>query len=57
MPTYEYNCAECGTYGSVHRSYDDDSAPMSCPRCHLQMNRIYSAPGLIFKGGGWGKNA
>jgi putative FmdB family regulatory protein len=54
MPTYEYSCNECGTYGSVHKSYDDDIGPMSCPKCNLQMSRLYSAPGLIFKGGGWG---
>jgi putative FmdB family regulatory protein len=54
MPTYEYSCNECGTYGSVQKSYDDDIAGMECPKCNLQMSRIYSAPGLIFKGGGWG---
>ena len=54
MPTYEYSCNECGTYGSVHKSYDDDVTDMRCPKCDLQMSRIYSAPGLIFKGGGWG---
>lgn len=57
MPTYEYSCNECGTYGSVHKSYDDEIDGMCCPKCDLQMTRIYSAPGLIFKGGGWGKNA
>lgn len=57
MPTYEYSCNECGTYGSVHKSYDDYLTDMRCPKCDLQMSRIYSAPGLIFKGGGWGKNA
>ena len=57
MPTYEYSCHECGTYGSVHKSYEDDIGPMNCPKCNLAMSRMYSAPGLIFKGGGWGKNA
>ena len=50
------SCNECGTYGSVHKSYDDDVSDMRCPKCDLQMSRIYSAPGLIFKGGGWGGN-
>jgi putative FmdB family regulatory protein len=54
MPTYEYSCNECGTYGSIQKSYDDDVTGMDCPKCNLQMSRIYSAPGLIFKGGGWG---
>ena len=57
MPTYEYSCNECGTYGSVHKSYDDEVRTMSCPKCNLSMTRMYSAPGLIFKGKGWAKNA
>jgi len=54
MPTYEDSCAECGTYGSIHKSYEDEVSGIDCPKCNLQMSRIYSAPGLIFKGGGWG---
>jgi putative FmdB family regulatory protein len=54
MPTYEYSCAECGTYASTHRSYADDVNIMECPKCRISMNRIYSAPGIVFKGSGWG---
>jgi len=54
MPTYEYSCNECGTYGSIHQSFTDDVPVMQCPKCQITMARIYSAPGLIFKGGGWG---
>ena len=57
MPTYEYSCNGCGTYGSIHKSYNDEVNQMNCPKCNLTMSRMYSAPGLIFKGGGWGKNA
>ena len=28
-----------------------------CTSCGAQANRIYSAPGLVFKGKGWGKDA
>ena len=54
MPTYEYSCNECGTYGSQHRTYKEGDGGMSCPKCNVEMSRIYSAPGLIFKGNGWG---
>ena len=54
MPIYEYSCNECGTYGSVHKSYIDSVEGMSCPKCNISMTRVYSAPGLIFKGSGWG---
>jgi len=54
MPTYEYSCNECGTYGSIHQSFIEDVPVMQCPKCQITMARMYSAPGLIFKGGGWG---
>jgi putative FmdB family regulatory protein len=53
MPTYEYSCKECGTYGSVHRTYKEDDGGMNCPKCGLDMTRIYSTVGLVFKGDGW----
>ena len=54
MPTYEYSCNECGTYGSIHRTYKEDDGGMLCPKCGLNMARMYSAPGIILKGTGWG---
>jgi putative FmdB family regulatory protein len=53
MPTYEYSCKECGTYGSVNRTYKEDDPGMDCPKCKIAMARVYSAPGLVFKGDGW----
>ena len=47
-------CAECGTYGSTNSSYADNLPIMECPKCMTIMNRIYSAPGIVFKGTGWG---
>ena len=52
-PTYEYTCNECGTYGSIHRTYKEDDSGMRCPRCSVNMTRIYSTVGLVFKGEGW----
>ena len=54
MPTYEYSCGECGTFASTHNSFDHDVPVMQCPKCLISMNRVYSAPALIFKGTGWG---
>ena len=54
MPTYEYSCKECGTHGSIHSSFNEDVPTMQCPKCKLDMSRLYSAPGLVFKGNGWG---
>lgn len=30
MPNYEYSCRECGTYGSVYRTYKEDDPGMDC---------------------------
>jgi len=54
MPTYEYSCAECGTYGSTSSSYADNLPIMECPKCMTIMKRLYSAPCIVFKGNGWG---
>ena len=54
MPNYEYSCKECGTYGSVYRTYKEDDGGMQCPKCKIDMTRIYSAPSVVFKGKGWG---
>jgi putative FmdB family regulatory protein len=53
MPTYEFHCESCEAYGTGEFSIHED-AQMRCPRCHTLMSKIYSAPGLIFKGSGWG---
>lgn len=53
MPTYEFKCEECSTTGTVTASMVE-KASMRCPRCLKEMQQVYSAPGLIFRGGGWG---
>ena len=53
MPTYEYNCKECGTYGSIFRTYKEDASGMNCPKCNTEMARLFTAPGIVFKGEGW----
>ncbi len=41
MPTYEYSCKECGTYGSVHRTYKEDDGGMRCPKCHIDIIQFF----------------
>jgi putative FmdB family regulatory protein len=53
MPNYEYSCKECGTYGSVYRTYKEDDSGLDCPKCKTAMARIFTAPGISFKGNGW----
>jgi putative FmdB family regulatory protein len=54
MPMYEYRCPICNTQMELELSMDHDL--VRCTDCGAQANRIYSVPGLIFKGTGWGKD-
>jgi putative FmdB family regulatory protein len=53
MPTYEFKCTKCDAMGTAQLKIEEDKV-MRCPRCLVFMDRVYSAPGLVFKGGGWG---
>ena len=39
MPTYDYMCADCGSFEAVRRIADRD-APAVCPQCGLQATRV-----------------
>ena len=54
MPIYKYKCAICLIECDYDRSIHEEHAPYCC---NLMMTQIYSAPGLSFKGTGWGKDA
>ena len=51
MPTYEFECVVCSIKYEVERPMTDTAAPVCC---HESMRQVYHAPGLSFKGTGWG---
>jgi putative FmdB family regulatory protein len=51
MPMYEYRCPLCNTQMELELSMDHDL--VRCTDCGAQANRIYSVPGLVFKGKGF----
>ena len=55
MPTYEYKCKECGHQLEVVQSFHDD--PLSkCPNCKKKaLRKVFSPPGVTFKGSGFYK--
>jgi len=53
MPTYEYIC-ECGYQESIMRHYSEPEKEYTCPDCGILLTRLWTAPGIHFKGGGWG---
>ena len=57
MPTYDYRCETCGKTFEVFQSFSED--PLTeCPdkSCTGTVKKIFSAPGISFKGSGFYKN-
>ena len=53
MPKYDFVCLNCEETIEVEMSIHDWHRP-ACKNCGEFMNKVYTAPGLQFKGGGWG---
>ena len=57
MTTYDHRCDACGNVFEVFQSFSED--PLSkCPEgnCAGEVKKIFSAPGISFKGSGFYKN-
>ncbi len=52
MPRYAYECFECGHAVEKLEGWDAP-AQQPCLRCPELMQRIPSAPAIVFKGKGW----
>lgn len=52
MPTYEYQCKTCGTHFERVQHFSD--APVAeCPQGHRTVQRVLSAPAIIFNAPGF----
>jgi putative FmdB family regulatory protein len=52
MPKYEYACKSCGEHTEVVQSFSD--APLTeCPACGGPLRKVFSPPGIAFKGSGF----
>lgn len=54
MPTYDYQCRECGHTIEVIHSMQE-SGPERCERCGGELRRVLFPAGIIFKGSGFYK--
>ena len=54
MPTYEYECTSCGHRFDVVQKFSD-AALTTCDQCQGALRKLISAPGIVFKGGGFYK--
>lgn len=55
MPTYQYQCTQCGEGLDVQQSFTDDSLTV-CPRCEGRLRKVFNAVGVVFKGSGFYHN-
>jgi putative FmdB family regulatory protein len=56
MPIYDYKCNTCDLKMSVIRKIDEPDRIPLCANCVKDLVRVYDAPGVTFKGTGWGKD-
>ncbi|NUQ99658.1 MAG: FmdB family transcriptional regulator [Streptomyces sp.] len=52
MPTYQYQCTECGEALEAVQKFSDD-ALTECPNCGGRLRKVFSAVGVVFKGSGF----
>lgn len=49
MPSYEFECNECGTF-TKHRHFREDSSFANCPQCQAPAKRLYTTLGVVRAG-------
>lgn len=52
MPTYQYQCTECGEGLEAVQKFSDDALTV-CPNCGGRLRKVFSAVGVVFKGSGF----
>lgn len=52
MPTYQYQCTDCGEALEVVQAFTDDSLT-ECPTCGGRLRKLFNAVGIVFKGSGF----
>lgn len=52
MPTYQYQCTQCGDAFERVQKFTDPAIE-TCPGCQGKVRKIYSAVGIVFKGSGF----
>jgi putative FmdB family regulatory protein len=52
VPTYQYQCTECGEGLEAVQKFSDE-ALTECPSCQGRLRKVFSAVGVVFKGSGF----
>ncbi|OIV36667.1 FmdB family transcriptional regulator [Mangrovactinospora gilvigrisea] len=52
MPTYQYQCTDCGEGLEAVQKFTDD--PLTeCPNCGGKLRKVFNSVGIVFKGSGF----
>lgn len=52
MPTYSYQCTECGDRFDIVQAFTDD-ALTTCEKCSGRLRKLFNSVGVVFKGSGF----
>jgi putative FmdB family regulatory protein len=52
MPTYHYQCRDCGHSFDQFQKFSEDPLTV-CPSCGGTVQRVIQNVGVVFKGSGW----
>lgn len=55
VPTYQYQCTECGEALEVQQSFTEEALSV-CPDCNGRLRKVFNAVGVVFKGSGFYRN-
>lgn len=52
MPTYSYQCTQCGDKFDIVQKFSDD-ALSTCEKCNGKLRKLFNSVGIVFKGSGF----
>ncbi|HUH71321.1 MAG TPA: FmdB family zinc ribbon protein [Mycobacterium sp.] len=52
MPTYSYECTECGNRFDIVQTFTDDPLT-TCKQCSGRLRKLFNSVGVVFKGSGF----
>ena len=53
MPTYSYRCSYCGKEFTAMHTFSEADDDEICPDCKKAAKRVFTAPGIVFRGSGF----
>jgi putative FmdB family regulatory protein len=53
MPVYNFVCPTCGARFEERLSFSESTSAVICPNGHSNVQRVFTAPTIVFKGSGF----